>query len=84
MVHNNQKQLLEEFFDSQFKNNRYIKNSSLMRTFDSFVSGISIEKEAKGITMYKKHKWLSGLRYFGAFNQPPNLDLKYVLNLCQN
>ncbi len=39
-------------------------------------------------TMYKKHKWVSGLRSFGAFNQLRQIcDLTVlfnVLNLCQN
>ena len=38
--------------------------------------------------MYKKHKWLSGFRNFGAFNQLRQIcDLTYwfrELNLCQN
>jgi hypothetical protein len=38
--------------------------------------------------MYKKHKWLSGLRNFGAFNQLRQIwDLTVCfksLNLCQN
>ena len=38
--------------------------------------------------MYKKHKWLSGLRKFGAFNQLRQIcDLTgcfKTLNLCQN
>ena len=38
--------------------------------------------------MYKKHKWLSGLRNFGAFNQLHQIcDLTSyfeALNLCQN
>ena len=38
--------------------------------------------------MYKKHKWLSGLRNFGAFNQLRQIcDLTGLfnsLNLCQN
>ena len=38
--------------------------------------------------MYKKHKWLSGLRKFGTFNQLRQIyDLTgcfEILNLCQN
>ena len=38
--------------------------------------------------MYKKHKWLSGLRRFGAFNQLRQIcdltGLFNILNLCQN
>lgn len=38
--------------------------------------------------MYKKHKWLNGLRNFGAFNQLRqicDLTVRFeTLNLCQN
>ena len=38
--------------------------------------------------MYKKHKWLSGLRNFRAFNQLRQIcdltGLFNILNLCQN
>ncbi len=38
--------------------------------------------------MYKKHKWLSGLRSFRAFNQLRQIcdltGLLNLLNLCQN
>ena len=38
--------------------------------------------------MYKKHKWLSGLRSFRAFNQLRQIcdltGLLNILNLCQN
>lgn len=38
--------------------------------------------------MYKKHKWISGLRSFRAFNQLRQIcdltDLLNLLNLCQN
>lgn len=53
-----------------------------MRTDD-----ISINK-AQLTTMYKKHKWFSGLRRFGAFNQLSQIyDLTVCfkkVNLCQN
>lgn len=38
-------------------------------------------------TMYKKHKWFSGLRHFGAINQLRQIcdltGLFNLLNLCQ-
>jgi len=49
-----------------------------------------VDKNIKhdGTTMYKKHKWFSGLRNFGAFNQLRQIcdltGLLKLLNLCQN
>lgn len=44
--------------------------------------------EKRVTTMYKKHKWLSGLRSFCAFNQLRQIcdltGLFNILNLCQN
>ena len=41
-----------------------------------------------GTTMYIQHKWLSGLRNFGALNQLRQIcdltDLFISFNLCQN
>ena len=46
------------------------------------------DKEIRLTTMYKKHKWFSGLRSFRAFNLPRQIcDLTAwfkTLNLCQN
>mgnify|MGYP007126016114 CR=1 FL=1 len=47
-----------------------------------------IHKKCQLVTMYKKHKWLSGLRSFCAFNQLRQIcyltGSLNLLNLCQN
>jgi hypothetical protein len=44
--------------------------------------------KSRCITMYKKHKWLSGLRNFYAINQLRQIcdltGLLNILDLCQN
>jgi hypothetical protein len=44
--------------------------------------------ESQHTTIYKKHKWISGLRDFDSFNQLRQMcdltSLLNVLNLCQN